>query len=350
MENRAPRARAGAPGAQKVTIEQLADLLGVSIATVSYALNDRPGVSEETRRRVKSMADQLGWRPSSSARALARSKAGTVGAVVSRSSTGSSDGYYMRFLAGAEKVLATAGTTLLIRVIDADEDAHREVYRQWVAEHRVDGAILSELRVGDRRVQLLDELGLPWVIHSEPGPYNDYASVGYDNDTDAGTLVEHLAGLGHRSVCYVSGSLAFVHERDRISALERHCARTGVEFSTIEGSYSLQAGQAAVADGVLGGARPEAILFGNDLLARGGTTVLVRAGVAVPRDVSVLSWGDSHLCEFLDPPLSALRREDPESQGAASARLLLDLLAGEPSRTVVAAPSVLVDRGSTAAR
>lgn len=333
---------------ERVTIASLATTLGISKASVSYALNGRPGVSEDTRSRVRALAEELGWRPSSTARALARSESGVIGLVLARSAeTIGTEPYYMRLIAGIESVLIDAQMSLLIRVLGADSARDLDVYRDWAAEHRVDGVILSDLRQSDPRMELLDAIQLPWVLHGEPGPDSPFVWVGFDNDADAFTAVDHFRSLGHRRIAYVSGPGDLVHEIRRIEALGRYAEKASMRFEVVGGDYTLSGGSEATRLLMSGDAPPTAILFGNDLLSLGGLAALRELDIPVPDSVSVLSWGDSMLCDLGTPPVSALRRVDSEEQGRMCAGRLLELIAGTTPHSVMAAPAELIVRGST---
>lgn len=333
---------------ERVTIASLATTLGISKASVSYALNGRPGVSEDTRGKVRALAEELGWRPSSTARALARAESGVIGVVLARSAeTIGTEPYYMRLISGIESVLITTEMSLLIRVIGPEVGRDLEVYRQWAAERRVDGVILSDLHRNDGRMKLLDSINLPWVLHGEPGRDSPFVWIGFDNDADAFTAVDHFRGLGHRNIAYISGPQNLVHEKSRIDALARYAREAGMQLQLAEGDYTLKGGAQSTLELMSAAEPPTAILYGNDLESLGGLAALKESGISVPGDVSVLSWGDSMLCGLGTPPVSALKRTDSEEQGRMCAELLLRVIAGESPHSVMAAPAELIVRGST---
>ena len=144
------------------TITDVAPAAGVSKGAVSFALNDRPGVSPDTRQRILEVADELGWTPSPRARALSVSKALAVGLVVARPPEMlRADAFFPAFIAGLETVLSERGHALLLQVAEHDDDA---TYRRLASEGRVDGVFVTDLHVDDARPALLAELGLPAVV------------------------------------------------------------------------------------------------------------------------------------------------------------------------------------------
>lgn len=331
-------------GAGRVTIAGLADRLGLSKASVSYALNGLPGVSEETRERVLALAEQLGWHPSSSARALSRARSDTIGIVLRRDpGLLGAEPYYMSLLAGVESELSETGQSLLLRMVGADAGQEVAAYRRWSAEARVDGVMLFDLTFEDPRPRLLDDLGLAYVLHGNRETLAPGKVLLYDARADAGVLVGHLASLGHRRALHIAGPAEFEHEADRRDAVESRGRELGLEFSFAASDYSMEAGERIAADLVAGNPSITAVLTSNDLLALGVQAALNRAG---RDDVAVASWDDSLLCRLGTRPITALDRS-PEEQGRRSTRMLLDQLAGKPTFDRRARPSRLVPRATS---
>ena len=331
-------------GAGRVTIAGLADRLGLSKASVSYALNGRPGVSDETRERVLALAEQLGWHPSSSARALSRARSDTIGIVLRRDpGLLGAEPYYMSLLAGVESELSETGQSLLLRMVGADAGQEVAAYRRWSAEARVDGVMLFDLTFDDPRPALLDELGLAFVLHGNRESIAPGKVLLYNARADAGLLVGHLASLGHRRALHIAGPAEFEHEQDRRDAVERHGREVGMEFVFAVSDYSMEAGERIAAELVGDDPSITAVLTSNDLLALGAQTALTHAG---RDDVAIVSWDDSLLCRLGTRPVTALDRY-PEEQGRRSTRMLLDQLAGTPAFDRRARPSRLVPRATS---
>lgn len=329
--------------ATRVTIGGLADRLGLSKASVSYALNGQPGVSDETRRRVLDLADELGWHPSSSARALSRARSDAIGIVLRRDpGLLGTEPYYMSLLAGVEAELAESGQSLLLRMVGTSNGQDLAAYRRWSAEQRVDGVMLFDITVGDPRPALLDELGLAFVLHGNDESVAPGRVLLYDAWGDAHLLVDHLHGLGHRRILHVQGPAEFEHERERADAIARFAGDLGMQATSEPSDYSMEAGERIAAAHA---SDPElsALVTSNDLLALGAQAALSRAG---RDDVALVSWDDSLVCRLGSRPLTALARF-PEEQGRRATRMLLDELAGVETATRTARPSELVVRSTS---
>jgi DNA-binding LacI/PurR family transcriptional regulator len=334
--------------ALRVTAGDLAARLGISKAAVSYALNGQPGVSAATRQRVLGLAQELGWYPSSSARALSGAETGVVGLVLSRpSDLLTIETFFTRFLAGVEQVLSERGSSLLLRVIGEHPDAETKTYERWWGERRVDGVILVDERYHDVRVPAVERLGLPAVLCGGPIKGSTLPCLWSDQVADSNTVVEHLVGLGHRRIAHVSGPARFVHERARRRAVRRAGRALGATMETLEAEYT--GPQAAeVTNRLLDRtAPPTAIVYASDVMALAGLGVAAARGVPVPSRLSVVSWDDSYLTTLVHPAVTALRRDTP-AYGALAASVLLDLVDGRDRGRIRVPASTLCVRGTTA--
>lgn len=363
-----------------VTIADLAQQLGISKASVSYALNGRAGVGQETRDRVLALAAELGWYASSSARALSQSRSGTVGIVLLRDPEHvGSEPFYMNVLAGIEAVLGERELNLMLRIVAPDggtrvvlpgapraaqpvPDAAPDpaprldlaVYRRWVGERRVDGVLVFDETRDDPRGPLLERLGLPFVVVGAAGaPAARSASTVVDQAGDAAAMIQALHALGHSCIAYVSGPPELVHEQARRDLMAGQARDLGMVALVAASDYTAQDGEAATIALVAGLEPrskhfPTAIVYGNDLMALGGLAALKRLGIRVPEQVSVVSWDDSIICQFSSPPVAALARNITEL-GRQSALLLLDIVDGHAAGNVAMPAGILQRRGSLGA-
>lgn len=348
-----------AASAGKVTITDLARRLGISKASVSYALNGQAGVSDVTRQRVLALASELGWYPSSSARALSQSRSETVGIVLYRDPEQiGMEPFYMTVLGGIEAVLGAREMNLLLRIEDprrVDNPAARDlaVYERWAGEGRVDGVILFDHVSEDPRPPLLDKFRLPHVRMgiapgTEPKPRS--ANVTVNQGDDAATLVSALRELGHRRIGFISGPVGLLHEQEKTAEIIAHARSLGMSVVLAPADYTLvDGGKATIAAmaGLVPGSSefPTALIYGNDLMAVGGLQTLKQLGLDVPGQVSVISWDDSTMCQLGHPPVAALARSVGEL-GRSAAGLLLELIDGHEARNIAAPPGVLLRRGS----
>lgn len=331
----------------RVTINEIARRSGVSKGAVSYALNNRPGVSDETRARILAVAEQLGWAPNRTARLLSGSRTDTFGLILARDPrTLASEPFYMEFVAGLESVLSTRSYALLLQVC-VDLASELDTYRKWSSERRVDAVVVVDLRVDDPRLPLLAELELPAVFVGDPSVTGSFLTVWTDDTTAMDAAVAYLVSLGHRRIARVSGldDLSHVQIRDRafLAATSAHGAEGRIHVA----DFSAEGGRAATRALLQHPGSPTAVMFDNDLMAVSALSALSELGVAVPSQLSVLAWDDSALCEITHPQLSAMSH-DVMGSGAHVATRLFDLLDGAPPAAYLDSTPRLVVRGSTA--
>ncbi|MGV8968386.1 MAG: LacI family DNA-binding transcriptional regulator [Cellulomonas sp.] len=337
----------GRNGVRRPTIADIASRAGVSTGAVSYALNGRPGVSDQTRARVLRIADEVGWTPNSAARALSGVGTATAGLVITRpASVLGVEPFFMSFVSGIEAVLAERGFALLLQVAPTIE-RELETYRTWWAARRVDGVFVVDLRLSDPRISHLVDLGLPAVVVGDPAHAGSLPVIWSDDAQAAVEAVRHLAAFGHRRVAHVTGPEYLVHTRVRGDAFSATATQLGMEQMVVATDFTLDAGTAATRELLLRENPPTAIVFDNDLMAVGAVKVATELGLRVPTDLSILAWDDSTLCRLTTPPLSTLSR-DVMAYGADAATVLLDTIAGVPIVSPHRSVARLVERGSVA--
>ncbi|WP_309066101.1 LacI family DNA-binding transcriptional regulator [Microbacterium sp.] len=332
---------------RRVTVNDIAARAGVSIAAVSFALNGRKGVSEATRQRVLSVADELGWAPAQAARSLAGASNDVFGLVLARDPNNLGvESFYMQFLSGLEKELSMRSYGLLLQVVPSAEQELATI-KKWRNARQVDGVILVDLQVDDPRVRLSRKPGaLPAVVVGDPGVADGLTSVWTDDATSIREAVRHLAELGHRRIAYVSGIATLAHTRIRMAAFEDETVRLGAAGMIFGTDFTMQSGAQATREALELAEPPTAFIYDNDVMAVAGLTVATERGRSVPDDVSIIAWDDSVLCEHTLPRLTALSH-DVIAFGAHVGRRLFDLVDGaEPGAFLDSTPQLRL-RAST---
>ena len=330
---------------KRTTIADIARRASVSTSAVSYALNGRPGVGEGTRQRILGLAERMGWRPNSAARALSAARAEAVGMVIVKplDPFGFAQ-YFMRFLSGIEEELSSRDIALVLHVVGSTQ-AEVAVYERWYSEHRVDGVIVMNLHQEDPRTTLLEELGLPAVAAGPAKGTHSVPAVWTDDEAAAMAAVEYLARLGHRRIARVGGPPDLLHTQVRKEAFLKAMAATGLAGPvSVDTDYHCED---ATRDLLSSARPPTAIVYESDEMAVTAVPVVRDAGVVIPRDLSIIAWDDSPLCEIVEPRLTALRR-DIAAYGGRVAAHLLALLDGADVGDVQGSATFLVPRRSTA--
>jgi DNA-binding LacI/PurR family transcriptional regulator len=304
-------------------------------------------VSADTRERIISIAEELGWYPNRAARALSAARADACGFVLARPArTLALEPFFMEFLAGVESELATRSVALTIQLArNVAEEI--KIYRRWWGEHRVDGVLMVDLRLDDSRLPELHRLGLPTVVVG--GPLHDpaLASVWHDEASTVEEALRYLAALGHERIARVAGVAEFVHTMQRTDAFVSVANELDLEYEVVDTDYTPESGARATRRLLSAPVRPTAIVYDSDLLAVSGLGVAQNMGFAVPEELSIVGWDDSLISQVVHPPLTAITR-DITAYGVTAARRLLATLDGERVEDVETIRGELTPRGSTA--
>lgn len=334
---------------QRATITDVARAAGVSKGLVSFALNDRPGVSLETRDRILLVADELGWRPSVRARSLSVDRSFALGLVIARDpEVMSGDPFFPAFISGLESALAPVGQALVLSMVGS-EAAEEASYRQLADHDRVDGVILTDLRRDDSRIALVSRLGLRAITIGHPDVASDLPSITVDDTPGITAAVEHLVGLGHRRIAHVAGPSRMLHGVRRSESFSATLRSRDLDGGLVVESDFTAAGGARATEELLSLAdRPTAIVYSNDVMAIAGLGVATRAGLSVPRDLSITGFDGSDIGAYVFPSLTTVTTAVQE-WGRQAAELLLRVIAGDEVDDIELPAARLMIRESSAA-
>lgn len=337
-------------GRKRVTIDHVARAAGVSRTTVSKVFNDQAGISQETMERVRRVAAELGWAPSSSAAALASANTRNVAIVFRRNpDLLTIDPHFSVVISGVEDVLAPRGYGLQLYMVGEEEKAELDAYRDLSRRRLVDGVLMSESRVGDKRYDLVASLGLPAVLMGYPEDDRLIPAVHAEvGDTGLTQAAQHLVEFGHRRIAYVSGPPDRVHTGYRRSVFVSELARLGVGLGwSITTSFTEDAA-ASAALSLMGERRPPTVIvFANDSMAMAAIGALQRHGYNVPADISVVGHDDLPFGHWAHPRLTTIS-QDLHQMARVSALRLLQLLGTDTSQLPSIRSPQLIVRDSTA--
>ena len=337
---------AGIPRSGRVTISDIARRAGVTTGAVSLAINGKPGVSDITRDRILKIADEMRWRPNHAAKTLRGKSPRSIGLVLTRpEEVVGEEVFFTKFLVGAQSVLSQRGFSLQLRMA-TDLAAESAIHAEWIADGRVDGILVLDPRSDDPRLAALLELGQPAVIVGGDIDATTLTSVRTDDGPLMRAVFDHLIGLGHQRIGYVTGDQSFAHIRRRIDAFTDYALKAGIWGITLTGDFVPKRAKEATRKLMSSPKRPTALIFDNEVMTIAGMATLAEMELSVPADVSVLSWEDSATCQVLHPTLTALNR-DAAALGRQAAGGILRLLDCDPADEP-AMPATVVPRESTA--
>lgn len=334
---------------KRPTGADIARRAGVSIAAVSYALNNRPGVSIKTRDYILSIAAELGWTPHDAARRLSSTRTETIGMTIARpEDVVAHEPFFATFLAGLSAFLAGRSYSLTVRSVGGVEEEIRALDRWW-SGRMVDGVVLLDVRVDDPRVPFLEQTGLPAVMVGGPLPEGTVSTVWSDDEAGTREAVVQLAAMGHRHMARISDAPKMLYADARNRSMRRTLADLGLPEPLImeHGPRTPRAADlvATILEQV---PRPTVIICETDMIGLAALSELGARGVDVPGEMSLMVWDDSLLCEIARPTLTAMAR-DVLSYGRHAGAAILDQLTTHAVVEELDNVPTFVARGSTAA-
>jgi LacI family transcriptional regulator len=329
-----------------VTIRDVAQKLGLSIATVSRALDGYPDIALETRQRVQQTAREMGYTPNRAARQLRRKKADAIGYILPSDTPRFADPYYAEFLVGLSDETTHHPFDLLISIASPGNEAEQRIYENWVQSRKVDGFVLNRLRRNDWRIQFLSKQGIPFTAFEHANEALDYPHIMVDNTGGMVELVQHLASAGYRRLAYIGGPEDLILHLERLEGFRRGLETAGLSFDLslcLAGDLTSDSGYQAVKRIHWLTNPPDAIVCVNDETALGVLHALHEMGLKAGQDVGVAGFDGVQASRHTDPPLTTLDIPVPEI-----ARRLVRMLALEMThqpqaeRQIIIQPRLLV--------
>jgi DNA-binding LacI/PurR family transcriptional regulator len=323
---------------QPAGIRDVARVVGVSVATVSFALNGQPGVAADTRRRILAAAAELGYRANPQAQALRRGRTTTYGLVIRNFG----NPFFLEVLSGAERAADEAGATLLLLDSHYSVERERMLVREMAAQ-RLAGLAIAPVGRGDS-VRLWQELrpGTPVVaLNASVEGITGVSRVYPDNAAGVDLAMRRLAELGHSGVAFLSAPRGLTADPDRLRYFRRLARELGVRPNVMHSPLTITDVRRAAGTLLTRRDAPTAIITNSDYTALGIYLTARDLSLRIGPDVSVIGHDDLPTSELLDPPLATIRLDGREMGRALMARLLDR---GRPGDYI--APVELVERAS----
>lgn len=329
------------------TIEDVAAIAGVSIATVSRAINEPEKVADGTRRRVNEAIARTGYTTNAMARSLRMRRSRMI--LILAPDVG--DPNFSNILVGLEIEASKRGYGVLIG--NTQHDPRRETdYLRFISSNQADGMILLTGHVPFGFAQESPDPRLPpMVAVNEPVPGDAIPFVGVDNFEGARIAAEHLISQGHRRIAFIGRSSSRMINELREGGYRAALSDAGIAIDSrliLDGDGTTESGRQAAELMFVRDVLPTAFLCVNDATALGVVIALNARGYDLPRQFSVMGFDDIALAGFMTPSLTTMKQ--PRAQmGEAAMDLLLALLEGKPvERTQVLLRSELILRNSVA--
>ncbi|MFK0386408.1 LacI family DNA-binding transcriptional regulator [Agrobacterium sp. NPDC090273] len=329
---------------QSSNIREVAALAGVSIATVSRALQQPDKVRPETRKKVFDAVRQANFVPNAQAASFRRQSNNTVILLV----RDIGNPFYLEIYKGVEEAAGEAGYKVLMG--DARNDENRvATHIDMVRQKHADGLILM---TGQFPSDLLDQGDAlpPIVIASETVAGITLPTVKVDNRAASQNAMRHLIEAGHKRIVHLAGPFPESLAKERFDGYQDALLEAGIGFSdelVVTGDYSIEAGRQAIAALIENGISFTAIFASSDQMAIGAISELRARGLSVPSDISVIGFDDIIFANAFEPPLTTVRQPRQE-MGRKAMALMVDRLNGKRAAETIILDTELVVRGSVA--
>jgi len=301
--------------ASNVSIRDVASRAGVSIATVSRAVNGISTVDPELARRVWNAVEEVGYLPNTQARALVSGRSHMLGLIVSDIT----NPFFPELVQEFENLAVEQGYEVLIGSTNY-ETARTESLIQRMLQRSVDGVAVMTFGIEEDLVRKLVDRGFPLVFVDAGPPLENIRVLKVNYGEGIRQAVQHLAALGHREIGFVSGPLRLRSATARRDAFLKAMRELGLKVPKahlVEGDHTMEGGIAAMEKLTALSMRPTAVLCSNDMTAIGVLHALFRTTHRVPDDISVVGFDDIHLAQFMLPPLTTVQMSCKELAVAA---------------------------------
>lgn len=332
----------------RATYKDIAERASVSTATVSHVLRGTRFVSPPVREKVLEAARSLEYVPNGLASGLRRQSTGTIGFITSELT----NPFYADLAVAAEGLLRERGYAMMISNTFNDPESEKTCIES-MAEHRVDGLLLTSVQMESQTWRWLNKHGAPFVLLNRRFATVEAPYAGVDNFGAMRAVVEHLASLGHSRIGFISGFSHSSSAKDRYLGYLRALRDHGLQGDPklyFEGSYDVRSGIEGAASmfSLPVERRPTAIAASNDLSALGTMQWANETGIRVPDELSITGFDDIELAKLGFVELTTVKQPLHEL-GRTAARMLSELIEGRPLETErVVLPCELVVRSSTA--
>ncbi|MCB6183266.1 LacI family transcriptional regulator [Leeia sp. TBRC 13508] len=329
------------------TIKDVALHAGVSVTTVSHALNGTRFVSEEAKQRIETAVATLGYVPSAIARSLKHNSTRTLGMMIPNNS----NPYFAEIIRGVESQCFDAGYNLVL--CNSDNDPEKQsCHLRVLAERRIDGLILVASGAEAALASQLESLNVPLVLVDRNIIGLDSDLVQVDHTSGSKMATDHLIQLGHRNIACISGPAGLAPSTERRAGWKLALQAAGIdrrEGDVARGDFTSRGGFNAMQTLLARNDRPTAVFVCNDVMAIGAMSAIHQAGLSVPGDISIVGFDDIELAAYTIPPLTTIA-QPKKAIGVGTAELLLERLSGGRTQTrqLILQPELIVRQSSAA--
>jgi LacI family transcriptional regulator, galactose operon repressor len=313
-----------------VRLKDIAQRIGVSVMTVSKALRDEPDVSAATKARIKLLARQMGYVPDSSAQGL-RTKTTKFFGVIIPSIT---NPIFARIIMAIEERAHELGYDILFAHSLNTPEREEACLRRFLAR-RVDGLFISPVYRFEAEARIYQEIlasKIPTVLLGPPASFcRSFVSVEIEELVASYTATQHLLGLGHKRIAYLTGPPVAPWAHERFEGYRRALREAGLEADdklVFQSGSTIEDGTNAALQMLNEGCNATAVQAVSDLVAIGCANAILSQGLKIPGDISIVGFGNSLAAEYFQVPLTTIR-QPKHRLGVAAVETMMALIRGE---------------------
>lgn len=286
-----------------ITIKDVAQEAGVSVASVSRALNGHASITDDTRKHILAVVKRMRYMPHVGARSLTTSFTNTIGVLL----PDLYGEFFSEIIRGIDVAARARGLHLMVSSLHGDADEAALSIRAM--RGRVDGLLVMSPHVD--AALLSDNLpeDLPIVLMSTAAGGTQYASISVDNYSGAYAMMAHLVGQGYRRIAFLAGPAGNFEAQERLRGYHAALAALapGAVARVLEGDFSEESGQRVGQALAAAAERPDALFAANDMMAIGALQALRQGGLELPRDIALAGFDDIRIARYVSPALTTVR-------------------------------------------
>lgn len=313
-----------------VRLKDIAQLVGVSVMTVSKALRDEPDVSTATKAKIKKIAQDMGYVPDSSAQGLRTKTTKLFGLVI----PATTNPIYARMVYAIEERAFELGYDLLI-AHTLNKPEREDVVLRRLLSRRVDGLFITPVYRYEAEARIYQEIAarkVPTVILGSPAPFcRNFPAIETEELIASYHATKHLIGLGHKKIAYLTGPAVAPWAHERFEGYRRALREANIQPDdklVFQSGSTIEDGTKAALQMLNEGARPTAIMAVSDLVAIGCAETLLQQGVKIPEEISIVGFGNVLAAEYFRVPLTTVRQ--PKARlGFAAVDTMMKIIHGE---------------------
>jgi LacI family transcriptional regulator len=330
--------------AERLTLETIGEIAGVSRATVSRVVNDAPGVRPEVRERVLAVIQETGYQPHSAARSLASNRMGLISLVIPTSTQSLfTDPYFPRLIQGVTQSCNENDITMSLFMLHSEDEEER-LYPRVLSRGYVDGVLLASFDRADPLIERLETNKMPFIMMGRPDEPSNASYIDVNNEAGAYAAVTHLIRQGRTRIATITGRQDMSSGIDRFLGYKAALSERGLSIDEdliVNGRFNEVEAYNAMLQ--LLPYKPDAVFVASDGMAYGALRALRQNNMSVPDEIALIGFDDLPSSATSDPPLTTIR-QPIRRMGALAVDMLLDIINEglEPPRRLVLPTELII--------